>query len=150
MVYISKIWYLFVIQARTSRIHGQETPKTWAKMRRQWFRFLITFDYVVLLTYFLRQKFDDLIEFSKIQFIFQNIIYPKDKTPRPWVTPKSSNYYNIPKVSNSVTVRIQNSVILVYYRLYMFLKNSGAYGGPLDLRQDQKNTVIGSKFVKKL
>ena len=31
-----------------------------------WFRFLITFDYVVRLLYFFRQKFYNFIDFSKI------------------------------------------------------------------------------------
>ena len=47
--------------------HGQ-------KWVGHWVRFWITFDYAVLLTYFLRQKFNNLIDFLKIQFIFQNII----------------------------------------------------------------------------
>ena len=45
---------------------------------------------VVRLTFFFRQKFNNFIYFSKIKFIFQNIIYPRGKTPGPLVTPKIS------------------------------------------------------------
>ena len=104
---------------------------------------------VARLLYFFGKSSIISLAFRKFKSFFK-ISYirgPGRRTPG-WPL-KFPNHYYIPNVYNSVLVRMQNSVILVYYRCYMFLKDSSVYDGSLDLPQGWNDAFLGLKLVKK-